>query len=68
MHENDRRRGAFSATIVTVHDPNNFTTSRYHLEERLVTKEDAEGQVSRDGHERLAIFCILFRWMQLKRR
>ena len=33
------------ATIVTVHDPYNFTTSRYHLEERLVTKEDAEEQV-----------------------
>ncbi len=28
------------ATIVTVHDPYNFTTTRYHLEERLVTKED----------------------------
>jgi hypothetical protein len=28
------------ATIVTVHDPYNFSTTRYHLEERLVTKED----------------------------
>jgi hypothetical protein len=28
------------ATIVTVHDPYNFTTTRYHLEEHLVTKED----------------------------
>ncbi|CAF1185355.1 unnamed protein product [Adineta steineri] len=27
-------------TIVTVHDPYNFSTTRYHLEERLVTKED----------------------------
>jgi hypothetical protein len=29
-----------SATIITVHDPYNFSTTRYHLEERLVTKED----------------------------
>ena len=32
----------FLATVVTVHDPYNFTTSRYHLEERLVTREDEE--------------------------
>ena len=32
----------YLATIVTVHDPYNFSTTRYHLEERLVTKEDDE--------------------------
>ncbi|CAF4338569.1 unnamed protein product, partial [Rotaria socialis] len=37
-------------TIVTVHDPYNFTTTRYHLEERLVTKEDdQEGDAAQDA-------------------
>ncbi|CAF2111069.1 unnamed protein product [Rotaria magnacalcarata] len=38
------------STIVTVHDPYNFTTTRYHLEERLVTKEDdQEGDAAQDA-------------------
>ncbi|CAF3388493.1 unnamed protein product [Rotaria sp. Silwood1] len=37
-------------TIVTVHDPHNFTTTRYHLEERLVTKEDdQQGDAAQDA-------------------
>ncbi|CAF1578036.1 unnamed protein product, partial [Adineta ricciae] len=37
-------------TIVTVHDPYNFTTSRYHLEERLVTREeDQQGDAAEDA-------------------
>jgi len=37
---NFARLSPILATIVTVHDPYNFSTTRYHLEERLVTKED----------------------------
>ncbi|CAF1025054.1 unnamed protein product, partial [Didymodactylos carnosus] len=36
-------------TIVTVHDPYNFTTTRYHLEERLVNKEDDQEVKPKDA-------------------
>jgi len=39
-------RSFILATIVTVHDPYNFSTTRYHLEERLVTKEEDEQVIS----------------------
>ncbi|UJR35090.1 hypothetical protein I4U23_027865 [Adineta vaga] len=49
-------------TIVTVHDPYNFTTSRYHLEERLVTKEDdQQGDAAQDAvveQERVDAFVL----------
>lgn len=46
----------YLATIVTVHDPYNFTTTRYHLEERLVTKEDDQEV------KKIKILCLIKRY------
>jgi hypothetical protein len=47
----DGMKRSFLGTVVSVHDPSKFSTSRYHLEEHLVAKEDDQ-QVRRETDDR----------------